>query len=88
MASIWYDIIPCCCEDSECKGNIVAAPDLESRTIMVRVRDRRGKVARIYLAPGWARVLATHIDQAADQVKPRLLNKAYNSGNRIRAKAA
>ena len=88
MASIWYDIIPCCCEDSECKGDIVAVPDLESRTIMVRIRDRRGKVARICLAPGWARVLATHIDQAADQVKPRLLNKTFNSGLRVRAKAA
>ena len=88
MASIWYDTIPCCCDDSDCKGALVAVPDLEMRTIMVRIKDRRGKVARIYLAPGWARVLAAHIEQAADQVKPRPLAKSLMSARRIRAKAA
>ena len=79
MASLWYDVVPCCCDEDDCKGNIVAVPDVEMRAIMVRIKERRGKVTRVYLAPGWASVLAAHMEQAADQLKPRTFSKPHLS---------
>ena len=75
MAEIWYNIIPCCCTNPDCEQNISASPKVETTSVLISVRGRKGKRTDIVLSAGWARVLAANIDQAANQVKPRIAPK-------------
>ena len=75
MAEIWYNIIPCCCSNPDCEQNISASPKVETTSVLISVRGKNGKRTEIVLSAGWARVLAANIEQAANQVKPKIVPK-------------
>ena len=69
MASVWYDSVPCCCNDAGCRQQISMVPHPETHDLVLRVKHSSGRQTRIRLAPGWARVLASLLQESAEQVK-------------------
>jgi hypothetical protein len=77
MAEIWYNIIPCCCDKPGCSHHVSAAPQVTSMSVVISVRGKNGKRTDVVLSAGWARVLAANIEQAANQVRPKIAPKPF-----------
>src|SRR5437773_1279693 len=79
MAEIWYNIVPCCCDKPGCSQHISASPQVQTTSVVISVRAKNGKRTDVVLTAGWARVLAANIEQAANQVRPKIAPKPFKS---------
>ena len=84
MPQLNGQVVLCACGDGACGHEVTVEPRLESQRVVIEVITTEGRAERIWLTPGWARILADRLEGSANAIKPRI---AGNQRDRHRGPA-